>query len=166
MVEWDTFRQIQHEDDDTDTESTIIDIDEWTSKLHRAIKEATKEIPEEAGLEAADSKLLHLWEARSSLQERWKKQRHNRNLRRRIARLDRDIEDHANRLSRQQWESTCSSMEGQLGLSKTWNLLRCLLDPYNTKTVQRQNLTKIIHGYPGTTGEMLNEIKDRYIGNT
>ncbi|XP_049515981.1 glutaredoxin 3-like [Dermacentor silvarum] len=60
MVEWDTFRQIQHEDDDIDTESTIIDIDEWTSKLHRAIKEATKEIPEEAGLGAADSKLLHL----------------------------------------------------------------------------------------------------------
>lgn len=174
MVEWDTFRQIQgseresdHEDEheearnSTTYATTITDIERWTAQLHRAVKQATKEIPEEAGLETADSKLLHLWEARDSLQEKWRGQRLNRNLRRRIARLDRDIEDHANRLARQQWESTCSSMEGQLGLRKAWNLLRCLLDPDSSKTLQRQNLNKITHTYNGT-----DEMQNRYIGTT
>ncbi|KAG0414931.1 hypothetical protein HPB47_007902, partial [Ixodes persulcatus] len=149
-------RESEHEDEheearnSTTDATTITDIEQWTAQLHRAVKQATKEIPEEAGLEAADSKLLHLWEARNSLQEKWRRQRLNRNLRRKIARLDRDIEDHANRLARQQWESTCSSMEGQLGLRKTWNLLRCLLDPDSSKTLQRQNLNKITHTYDAT----------------
>ncbi|KAG0433542.1 hypothetical protein HPB47_019847 [Ixodes persulcatus] len=77
MVEWDTFRQIQwsereseHEDEHEEARNSTTDIEEWTAQLHRAVKQATKEIPEEAGLQTADSKLLHLWEARNSLQER------------------------------------------------------------------------------------------------
>ncbi|KAG0427692.1 hypothetical protein HPB47_025277 [Ixodes persulcatus] len=94
-------------------------------------------------------------EARN-LQKKGRCQRLNRNLRRRIARLDRDIEDHAN-----QWESTCSSMEGQLRLRKTWNLLRCLFDPDSSKTLQRQNLNKITDTYNGTDKQLLHEMQNR-----
>ncbi|KAH7937098.1 hypothetical protein HPB49_007855 [Dermacentor silvarum] len=101
----------------------ITDIDKWTQQIHKAVKQATREITKEAGLEAASTKLLHLSETLGSLQRWWRRQRLNRTLRWRIARLDRKIEDHANRLNRLQWESTCNSMEGELGLGKTWNFL-------------------------------------------
>ncbi|KAG0411319.1 hypothetical protein HPB47_011559 [Ixodes persulcatus] len=84
MVEWDTFRQIQGSERESENE------DEHEEARNKLSKQATKEIPEEAGLETADSKLLHLWEVRDSLQERWRGQRLNQNLRRRIARLNRD----------------------------------------------------------------------------
>lgn len=169
MVDCDRFRQ---EQDKTTGLLTSISqkllrtlINGHNRYTFKAVKQATREIPEEAGLEAADSKLLHLWEARSSLQRRWRRQRLNRALRRRIARLGREIGGHANRLDRQQWESTCNSTEGQLGLGKTWNFLRCLLDPEGSKTTQRQNLNKITHTYAGTDDELIRDIRNRYRGS-
>ncbi|KAH7983166.1 hypothetical protein HPB52_009702 [Rhipicephalus sanguineus] len=46
----------------------------------------TRKEPFEAGMEEMDSKLLHMWEAKRSLQERWKRQKHNRRLRRESSR--------------------------------------------------------------------------------
>lgn len=91
------------------------------------------------------------------------KQRHNRTLRKKIAELNREIEEHAQHLCRQKWEETCNDMDNQLGLAKTWNLLRYLLNPEETKTAHRQNINKIIHAYKGTEQDLLKEVAVKYI---
>ncbi|KAH7953613.1 hypothetical protein HPB49_010598 [Dermacentor silvarum] len=89
------------------------------------------------------------------------RQRHNNKLRRRIAKLEREIEAHTSTLERQQWGQICNSLNGQLGCKKTWHLLRHLLDPGNTKSAARNQLTKIIHQYPGTDAELLADLASR-----
>ncbi|KAH7939920.1 hypothetical protein HPB52_019363 [Rhipicephalus sanguineus] len=87
-------------------------------------------------MEEMDSKILHMWEAKRSLQERWKGQKHNRRLRKRIVALERDIEDHANRLSQQQWAgiSECP----KLGIFSEASMIQ---------KAQKQHKDKTCNGY-------------------
>ncbi|KAH7960430.1 hypothetical protein HPB49_019495 [Dermacentor silvarum] len=48
----------------------IKDIDQWTDQLRRDIERVTQTIPSKAGLDAIDSRLLHMWEAKTHLQRR------------------------------------------------------------------------------------------------
>ncbi|KAG0416384.1 hypothetical protein HPB47_006464, partial [Ixodes persulcatus] len=93
----------------------IEDIESWVEQLHTSVQKATKTIPEEAELTQADAKLLDMWEAKQGLQKRLGKQKLNRALRRRLAILNKTIEDYSNQLSRQNWHSTCDA----LGLHNT-----------------------------------------------
>lgn len=77
MVEWDSFRKIR----EREASDAIEDLDEWLGKLKQNIQMATKTISKTEGLENTDSKLLHMWEAKKSLEKRWKKQKHNKSLR-------------------------------------------------------------------------------------
>lgn len=170
IVDWDTFRKIRdaervYDINDVPLTSDIDDIQEWAEQLHRDTKQATKDIPVEADLYQADAKLLHMWEAKQGLQKRLRKQKLNRNLRRRLAALNRDIENYANQLMRQNWYSTCDSMESQIGLAKTWNLLRCLIDPESSKTTQRHNLSILLHRFEGSDKELIETIRQKYIGD-
>lgn len=126
----------------------------------------TKTITKTEGLESIDTKLLHMWEAKKSLEKRWKTQKHNKRLRKRIATLSKDIEKYAEQLCRQQWEEKCDAMEKQISLSKTWNLLRCLIDSEASKTAQQQNFIRLVRKYKGTEEELIEEIRQRYIGDT
>lgn len=162
LVEWDKFRSIREAET---AEEAITDICEWTDSLKRDIAAATRTVPPEAELEVIDSRLLHMWDAKRSLQERWKRQRHNRSLRKKIAKLNRDIESHAQQLCQQQWESTCTNMENQLGFAKTWNLLRYMLDPEESKTAYRRNINRIIHAYEGSEQDILRELTERYVSS-
>ncbi|KAH7953251.1 hypothetical protein HPB49_006461 [Dermacentor silvarum] len=58
----------------------------------------------------------------------WRRQRHNKKLRRHIAKLERGIEAHSATLERQQWGQIYNSLNGQMGSKKTWHLLRHLID--------------------------------------
>ncbi|KAG0410015.1 hypothetical protein HPB47_012881 [Ixodes persulcatus] len=78
--------------------------------------------------QAADPHLLHLWEARRSLIKRWRRQKHNRTLKIRIARRTEEAADYAVDLMQQNWQQFCNSLQGTLGSAKTWSLLRHLLD--------------------------------------
>lgn len=162
MVEWDSFRKMR----EREASDAIEDLDEWLEKLKQNILMATKTISKTEGLENTDSKLLHMWEAKKSLEKRWKKQKHNKSLRKEIVTLSKNIEKYAEQLCRQQWEEKCDAMEKQIRFSKTWNLLRCLIDLDASKTAQRQNLSTLLHKYKGTEEELIQEIKQRYIGNT
>ncbi|KAH7943512.1 hypothetical protein HPB52_009168 [Rhipicephalus sanguineus] len=75
------FRECQTDVQDLNT------IKDWTTYLREAADQATKRIQTTPKNPAIDNHLLHLWEARRSLTKRWKKQRHNRKLRERIAQL-------------------------------------------------------------------------------
>ncbi|KAH7936684.1 hypothetical protein HPB49_002474 [Dermacentor silvarum] len=97
---------------------------------------------------------------------RWRRQRHNKKLRRRIAKLERDIEAHSATLERQQWGQICNSLNGQMGCKKTWHLLRHLIDPGSSKSAVRKQFERIIHQYPGTDEELLEELANRYINTS
>lgn len=56
-------------------------------------------------------------------------------------------------------------MDCEIGLRKTWNILRCLIDPENSKTTQRNNISILLHKFQGTNTELLKAIQDRYIGD-
>ncbi|KAH7976748.1 hypothetical protein HPB52_018895 [Rhipicephalus sanguineus] len=125
-------------------------------------EEKLREFRQKHELEVIDSKLLHMWEAKRSLQDRWKRQRHNRTLRRRIARLSRDMEKQALQVCQTQWEEICNGMENQLGRAKTWHLLRHLLDPEETKTSHAHQINKLLHNYKGTSADFLDDLRSRY----
>lgn len=163
LVDWDTFRA-KRAAREADTPE-ILDIDIWAQDLCQDAKAVTHTLDQADHLEIADSRLLHLWEAKRGLENRLKRQRWNRNLRRRIARLNKEIEDHAAKLTQQNWDDICNQMDRNMGVSKTWHLLRHLLDPTGSRTTQRQNLQKLVHEYAGPPEDLFLELKDRYIGN-
>ncbi|CAN8005281.1 unnamed protein product [Ixodes hexagonus] len=135
--------------------------------LLTSAERATKTIPEEADVAAADSRLLHLWETKARMQERLRSRRGNRGLRRRIAQISREqgIESHADRITRQQWQDTCDGFDGQPNVPKTWNILRHLLDPEGSKTTQRNKMCEIIRRHEGGEDDLVEEIRKRYIGD-
>lgn len=101
IVDWHEYRE-KLEDN---VMETIEDIEAWTYMLNTTTKDATQTVEAEPEATMLDSRLAHLMEARNSLRRRWKRQRHNRKLRKRIAQLNRDIEHHSAVLCRQQWHA-------------------------------------------------------------
>ncbi|KAM7312054.1 hypothetical protein ISCGN_008959 [Ixodes scapularis] len=61
-----------------------------------------------------DNRLAHLLEAKKALFDRWKGQRLNCRLRKKIAELNRTIEDHCQSLTRQQRDEVYNSVDGQM----------------------------------------------------
>ncbi|XP_077546008.1 uncharacterized protein LOC144158762 [Haemaphysalis longicornis] len=136
----------------------------WTNRILEGMVGATKEIETEEELETFDSRLAHLLEAKRSIQERWRKQRTNRRLRKKVAELNRAIEKHCRTLCRQQWFQTCSAADGQMHTGKTWAMLRHLLDETKTKSYQQHNLAKILNGAIRELGEeMVRRRINKYI---
>ncbi|KAG0409934.1 hypothetical protein HPB47_012940 [Ixodes persulcatus] len=162
ITEWDAFRGVLEEFEEDDIEN----IKEWTEELRACAESATKTVPEEANMLTAGSKLLHMWEAKSSMQRRLRIQRHNRNLRRKIAKLSKEIDAHANKIRRQQWQDSCDGLDHQLGAPKTWNILRHLLDPDGTKTAQKNKMSEILRRHEGTEDDLMKEIRKRYLGDS
>ncbi|KAG0429210.1 hypothetical protein HPB47_023854, partial [Ixodes persulcatus] len=133
ITEWDAFREILEKYGTED----IVNIEEWSESLRAVAERATKVVPEKANVAVADSRLLHLWEAKAKLEQRLRTQKGNRSLRRRRAQLSRTIEAHANQVTSQQWQDTCDGFDGQPNVPRTWNILRHLFDPEGNKTAQR-----------------------------
>ncbi|XP_037518367.1 uncharacterized protein LOC119395152 [Rhipicephalus sanguineus] len=160
LVEWDAFRKTRKERERRDR--PITNIDEWTETLRADVDAATHEVPPEANLQVIDSRLLHMWEAKQALLKRWKCQRHNRTLRRRIAKLDRDTEEHAFQVCRAQWEETCNGLETQMRGASAWRLFRHLLDPEETKTAQGHKIRRLVRDFGCTPDEFLEAVRERY----
>ncbi|KAH7972599.1 hypothetical protein HPB52_013827 [Rhipicephalus sanguineus] len=72
LFEWDKFRQIRK--DKNNSQQKIHDIERWTETLRQDMASATHEVLFEANLHILDRKLLHMLEAKRSLQVRWKAQ--------------------------------------------------------------------------------------------
>lgn len=158
ITKWDSFRTSR----EARTLHTISDIATWTDQLQHDVRAVTRHLPEDCPADAMDSHLLHLWEAKAGLERRWRRQRWNRTLRRRLARLNKEIEAHAATLSRQNWESLCNRLDGNMSLPQTWNLFRHLLDSTQSKTHQKHNLTKLVHTSEASPQELLEELRDLY----
>ncbi|XP_077530885.1 uncharacterized protein LOC144142925 [Haemaphysalis longicornis] len=165
-IDWSEFRKIRNREE-ADVEE-IDDIDEWTDKIARNVREATKEIETDVETEAMDSRLAHLIEAKKAIQDRWKKQRLNRRLRKKVAELNKEIENHCRVLSNQKWNEMCCAVDGQLHNGKAWNLLKHLMDETKTKSHQRDRLAKLLHREVTENGAeaVTQKLRDRYVPTT
>ncbi|KAH7979029.1 hypothetical protein HPB49_007879 [Dermacentor silvarum] len=103
-----------------------------------------------------------MWAARHSLTKRWKRQRHNRKLARRIAELNHEISEYVVKLSKENRLQVCDGLQGQLSVGKTWKLLRHLIDPAGSKTASNRLLTKVLNRYDGDSGRLMKALEDQY----
>lgn len=130
------------------------------------VKSVTQVTDPEIPAETMDTHLQNLWEAFKSIQKRWRKNKHNRKLRRKLAALESAIQKHALQLSQNQSDEICDRMQGNLGMKRTWQLLKHLLDPSNSKTDQAHQLTHIIQNFTGSDTDLIYRIKDAYLPKT
>ncbi|KAH7934460.1 hypothetical protein HPB52_025709 [Rhipicephalus sanguineus] len=159
ITEWPKFRKLREER----ASDTITDINEWITSLQEHVQATTREVETTADLHTTDSRLLHMWDAHAGLLRRWRRQRHNKKLRRRLETLAREIENHSLALAQQQWGQLCDGLNGQMSSKRTWHLLRQLLDPCSSKLSAQKQLQRLLHRYPGTDAELLDELALRYV---
>ncbi|XP_042143535.1 uncharacterized protein LOC121833891 [Ixodes scapularis] len=158
-VEWDQFRTIRSNQEG----KPICDIGEWAEQLKSNVGEATKNLEGEDASEIADSRLLHMWEAKQSMERRLRTQKWNRTLRRRLARHNKEIEDYSFKLCEQNWGNKCDQMEGEMNLARTWGMLRHLLDPENSKTQSGIRLAKARQAFDGGDDDFMQKLIENYV---
>lgn len=79
LTNWDNFRK-----DPTSSPPIGPILDDWVQALEQRVCAHTQSIALTDATPAADPHLLHMWDARRSLSKRWKRQRYNQPLRKRI----------------------------------------------------------------------------------
>lgn len=158
MTDWVTFRKRPL------PEQTPCDVSGWVAFIRETHDATSKKIARTVEAPAIDRHLLHMWDSRRRLIKRWKKQRLNRCLYRRIAALSEEANEYATKLATDGWVQFCGSLRGTLGTSQTWAILRSMLEPDKSKSSMNRILQRIVHSYPGTDGELIQALKDRYIG--
>ncbi|KAH7978743.1 hypothetical protein HPB49_006597 [Dermacentor silvarum] len=131
-----------------------------TQRSHTRVIQTTQAAP------AVDPHLLHLWDARRGLLCRWRRHKLNRKLKARIAALTEEAAAYAAHLSDTNWVETCTKAAGQMGSSGTWRLFRSLLDPSSTRGETQRQLRRALHGFPGTSAQLADKLRDRYLCHT
>lgn len=164
FIDWDLFRANRSER----ALSPDADLDSWCDGLKEDVASATKEVTTDLEVDRMDSRLAHLLEAKQALLARWKTQRHNRRLRKKMSEINKTVGDHCKVLCKQQWDELCDSMEGQLKTGKSWRLLKHLLHDGNTKSNQKRALAKAVHlATDSTPDEAITEkLIDKYLAAT
>ncbi|KAH7958953.1 hypothetical protein HPB49_006908 [Dermacentor silvarum] len=105
------------------------------------------------------SHLLQLRKAKAGLERRWQRQRWNTTFRRRLTQFNKETETHAATLSRQNGGSLCNRLEHSINLPQTWNLSRHLIDSTQSKTRQKQIMTKLIDASEASPQELLQTLR-------
>lgn len=115
LTDWEAFKKTRAEFEDKE----IADIESWVLGIKADWKRLTREVTLSTNTPEVDKHLLHLWDARRGLLRRWKRQKHNRKLRLRIAAVTREAEEYATELSRRNWDQKCNELQGTLGWKRT-----------------------------------------------
>lgn len=168
ITDWDKMRKFTQEQEEASEEEsgraeTQQTYTEWSRDQKKTLQKFTQEIATTSQTPYVDARLTHMWAARHSLTRRWKRQRHNRKLAKRIAALNKQIAEHAAKLCRENWLKTCDGLQGKLSTWKTWCLLRHLIDPLSSKTATNRNLTKVLNMYKGDGRRLLEDLKAKYL---
>lgn len=111
ITDWKAYRQNQ-------PNTQLNNAATWAEQIRTAYRRTTKKVALTDDVPAVDSHLLHLWEAKRSLIKRWKRQRHNRKLKLRIAKLSQEANEYAQHLDDDNWIQLCASMQGTLHTKK------------------------------------------------
>ncbi|XP_075526245.1 uncharacterized protein LOC142557943 [Dermacentor variabilis] len=168
FIDWDKFRMIREETGERGKEFEGLyrpSLEDWVTQVREDVKEATKEITTDLEVDSVDSRLAHLIEAKRSMQARWKGQRLNRRLRKKISELNKLIEEHCKLLSRQQWDEVCNSVDEQVRNGRSWGLLKHLLNDSNTMVSQGHVLARAAHEAVGSASEeeLVEKLANKYL---
>lgn len=162
ITDWKKFRE--QLENDIDSPEKITSIKDWCAQLKNTYQNVTQILQRTTQTPNIDSHLSHLWEARNSLTRRWKRQKKNRKLKKRIAEITKKAREYADILARQNWNNFCESLQGTLSTSKTWALLRSMLDPLATKTASNHLLKRIAHTFQGSNDALIEALKNKLTG--
>lgn len=66
-------------------------------------------------------------------------------------------------LSRENWLALCDELKETLSTSKTWRLLRYLIDPTKSKGESAKVMATVLHSFPGALSDFLRELTSRYV---
>lgn len=141
------------------------DIEEWSQQLADLQQTYTKNIILTQDLPAADTHLDHLWEARRGLLNRWRRNKHNRSLKRRIAKLTQEALTYAQHLQNQNWRTFCDQLSGSLTTKKAWNIFRHLLGNTPSKTATTHHITRLIHNHSQPPDQLLSSLQKKLFGS-
>lgn len=161
LPNWDSFRQVRQTL--SPPELSISGLENWVQQILTDARQTRSALDPEIPSDVVDSHLQHLWAAYRSVQRRWRKQKYNRKLRSKLSGLTAEIERYSTQLAQDQWHQICNQMKGNLGMKRTWSLLRHLLDPTRTKTEQTHRLTKVTQNFPGTNEQLIDKVCSLYI---
>lgn len=156
MTDWNAFRE------KLGALGDIQEIGAWSGNIKEAFHKATKEYGQENEYLCVDSYLISLWDKKQKLYKRWKKKRHNKKLKLRIRNLDKRARDHASKLANQNWNDFCESLKGTLNTSKTWAIIKGMLNPETRRRETSHQLIKVAHNFKGTNNELILAIKERF----
>lgn len=106
----------------------------WSQHLVNSLHKIEQTVELSEATPAVDNHLLHLWEARHSLVRRWRRQKHNRQLKIRIAALTLEADEYAAQLADSNWVERCNTAATQMSSRNTWRLFRAFIDPSQTRT--------------------------------
>ncbi|KAH7953247.1 hypothetical protein HPB49_006457 [Dermacentor silvarum] len=105
ITDWDkmpAYTQQDGEDaDEGDSHDTSYKA--WAKKQKTIFDKFTQEIATTTKVPFVNSRLAHMWAPRHSLTKRWKRQRRNRKLARRIAELNNEVSEYVATLSKENW---------------------------------------------------------------
>ncbi|XP_075543106.1 uncharacterized protein LOC142576707 [Dermacentor variabilis] len=168
FIDWDKFRMIREERGERGKEFEGLyrpSLEDWVNQVKEDVKEATKEITTDLEVDSVDSRLAHLIEAKRSMLARWKGQRLNRRLHKKISELNKLIEEHCKLLSRQQWDEVCNSVDEQVRNGRSWGLLKHLLNDSNTRVSQGHVLARAVHEAVGSASEeeLVEKLANEYL---
>ncbi|XP_037503053.1 uncharacterized protein LOC119377819 [Rhipicephalus sanguineus] len=140
IIDWDLFRSSRRD------KGPPKDYEDWIETLFSDVAASTKEIElEDDFFPTIDSHLAHLFEAKKALKERWLKNKLNRSLRKRIAKINAEIASYSNVLEQKHWVEMCDKVDGQMRVGGKWNLLKHLLKPTDTRAAQRSAIEILLH---------------------
>lgn len=125
-----------------------------STETHIQLSEATPEV---------DNHLLRLWEARHSLVRRWRRQKHNRKLKIRIAELTQRTAEYAVQLADSNWVDRCNTAARQMSSRSPWRLFRALIDPTQTRAETQKHLQRAIHSFDGDISKLACTLRDQYL---
>lgn len=159
ITDWHAFRKHSEQ-----LKREITSIEEWSQQLKQIQELYTREIDRTEQTPEVDRRLLGLWEARRGLTKRWKRQKLNRKLKKKIAEITKKAEEYATQLARQGWQQFCSSLNGTLSTAKTWRILKALMNPTKTKTESGKAIQKLVHQHEGSDEELLEAVRVKCYG--
>ncbi|KAH8023133.1 hypothetical protein HPB51_011247 [Rhipicephalus microplus] len=143
LTNWTKYREQQEVDGPKPTT-----IAQWTSYIKGLYDKNTKIYQTTTDAPAIDTHLTHLWEARRGLTKRWRRQKLNKKLRLRIAKITEEVNAYSKELYNN-WRTFCDSLKGTLSMKKTWYILRSLLDPSATRTETNATLQRLAGEFQG-----------------
>ncbi|KAH7985402.1 hypothetical protein HPB49_026442 [Dermacentor silvarum] len=86
----------------------------WSQHLVTSLHQSKQTVQLSEATLAVDNHLLHLWEARHSLFRRWRRQKHNRQLKIHIAALTQEADEYVAQLADSNWVECCNTAAKQM----------------------------------------------------